>query len=209
MLSDSDQDTTDHRLAPFNPTNQNAVIAALQLMKLTCDDILVDLGCGDGRLLITAVKEIAGLRCVGIEIDPVFVEKALAAVRQLNSEQQSRVDIRLQDVLDIKHGSDNADVAHDEHSYLMGAVCQDLNLEDATAVFMYLLPKGILRVKSLLEKVVDVRKQQNQKFQVVTYMFQVHGWTPAKVDRTGKANVPIYLYEFVPPSLNFHNNYES
>jgi SAM-dependent methyltransferase len=197
MLSDSDKHT-DHRLAPYNPTNPNAIIAALQLMELNGSDVLVDLGCGDGRLLISAVKEIAGLRCIGIEIDPVFVEKALAAVRQLDSEQKSRVDIRMQDVLDLKDGSSNIDDIVGDKGPLVGTVCRDLNLEDATAIFLYLLPKGIICVKPLLEKVVDVRKRQNQKFRVVSYMFQVHGWTAAKVNRTGKANVPIYLYEFVP-----------
>ncbi len=40
------------KLAPYNPTNLEAVHIALNLLQITSSDILYDLGCGDGRLLI-------------------------------------------------------------------------------------------------------------------------------------------------------------
>ena len=40
------------KLAPYNPTNMDAVTLALQLLQLSSRDVLYDLGCGDGRLLI-------------------------------------------------------------------------------------------------------------------------------------------------------------
>ncbi len=40
------------KLAPYNPTNMDAVHIALDMLELSENDVLYDLGCGDGRLLI-------------------------------------------------------------------------------------------------------------------------------------------------------------
>ncbi len=53
----------------FDPSPQHVVQAMLTLAKVGPKDILYDLGCGDGRIVITAVKEF-GARGVGIDIDP-------------------------------------------------------------------------------------------------------------------------------------------
>jgi len=51
------------------------VDAMLDVAKVKTDDIVYDLGSGDGRIVITAAKKF-GARGVGIEIDPVLVKKA-------------------------------------------------------------------------------------------------------------------------------------
>ena len=43
------------KLAPFNPTSTEAIKIALDLLELKDNDILYDLGCGDGRLLIEVI----------------------------------------------------------------------------------------------------------------------------------------------------------
>lgn len=40
------------KLAPYNPTNKDCIAIALEMMNIRDEDILFDLGCGDGRLLI-------------------------------------------------------------------------------------------------------------------------------------------------------------
>jgi precorrin-6B methylase 2 len=40
------------KLAPYNPTNLDCVTLALNLLDLKQEDILYDLGCGDGRFLV-------------------------------------------------------------------------------------------------------------------------------------------------------------
>lgn len=47
---------TNNRLAPYNPTHITAREAALNLLGLQVNDVLFDLGCGDGRLLFTAME---------------------------------------------------------------------------------------------------------------------------------------------------------
>ena len=60
----------DHRsLAPFVPTPQDVVDRMLELADVTSDDVVYDLGCGDGRIVITAAQRF-GARGVGVDIDP-------------------------------------------------------------------------------------------------------------------------------------------
>jgi len=69
-------DDTAISLAPFNPTNETGQQVALELLQLAGNDVLFDLGCGDGRFLLTAAKAVEGLRCIGIEYDDIFVKRA-------------------------------------------------------------------------------------------------------------------------------------
>lgn len=55
--------------APWWRTNKKTARAICKLVNISPKDIVYDLGCGDGTLIITAVKEY-GAKAVGIEIDP-------------------------------------------------------------------------------------------------------------------------------------------
>jgi SAM-dependent methyltransferase len=58
----------------YVPTPQKVVDAMLETAKVTKDDVVYDLGCGDGRIVITAAK--LGARGVGIDIDPQRIKEA-------------------------------------------------------------------------------------------------------------------------------------
>lgn len=59
----------------FVPTPQEVVDAMLKLAKVTKDDVIYDLGSGDGRIPITAAKTY-GARGIGIDIDPQRIREA-------------------------------------------------------------------------------------------------------------------------------------
>ena len=59
----------------YVPTPQAAVDAMLDVARVTANDVVYDLGSGDGRIVITAAKKY-GARGVGIEINPALVKKA-------------------------------------------------------------------------------------------------------------------------------------
>ena len=59
----------------YVPTSRPIVDAMLKLAKVTKTDTVYDLGCGDGRIVITAAKEF-GASGVGIEIDSKLVKQA-------------------------------------------------------------------------------------------------------------------------------------
>jgi len=60
---------------PFVPTPDEAVAEMLKIANVGKDDVLYDLGCGDGRIVITAAKKF-GCRGVGIDIDPKRIRES-------------------------------------------------------------------------------------------------------------------------------------
>jgi len=61
---------------PFVPTNQQTVDAMLRVANVGPNDFVIDLGSGDGRILITAAKQ-RGARGFGVDIDPQRVSEAV------------------------------------------------------------------------------------------------------------------------------------
>lgn len=192
-------------LAPFNPTCNQAQETTLKLLNLTANDVLFDLGCGDARMLLHAAERVPGLRCVGIELDYVFVERGREALSALPESVQTRVDIRNGDLLallnETNKSNDNDDPFAEKNSNtgIMGRDCKELSLmEDATTLYMFLLPKGIKRIQGLLDALVARRKEEKRPFHAVAYMFSIREWEPVVVDKTTKGDAPLYLYKFVP-----------
>ena len=93
-------------------TPPDAVDKMLEMAQVTKDDVVYDLGCGDGRIVIAAAKKF-GCRAVGVELRPEVVEEA-----RRNAEQAG-----VADLVEIRH----ADILTTDFS-------------DATVVALYLLP---------------------------------------------------------------------
>ena len=83
-------------LAPFIPTPDDVVDRMLTLAKVTRDDVVYDLGCGDGRIPIAAAKKY-GAKGVGLDIDAALVELATSNAKAAGVE--ALVDFRVQNVL--------------------------------------------------------------------------------------------------------------
>ena len=66
---------------PYVPTPTGVVDAMLAMAELRAGDVLYDLGSGDGRIVIEACR-FAGVRAVGVEIDPELVERARRNARE-------------------------------------------------------------------------------------------------------------------------------
>ena len=69
------------RDVPYVPTPQTVVDEMLKIAAVTKNDVVYDLGSGDGRIVITAAKKY-GARGVGIDIDPVRIKEANANAAQ-------------------------------------------------------------------------------------------------------------------------------
>lgn len=60
---------------PYVPTDQEVVDAMLDLAEVNENDMVYDLGCGDGRIVVTAAKKY-GARGTGVDIDPERISEA-------------------------------------------------------------------------------------------------------------------------------------
>ncbi|KAK1947759.1 Protein-lysine N-methyltransferase [Phytophthora citrophthora] len=103
---------------------------ALELVHVTSVDVVYDLGCGDGRLLIEAARSF-GVRAVGVEIDPKRAQQARDAA-QANG------------------------VGHLVTVHEANALEFDIP-EDATVVFLFLIDRGLSLVRPKLEKLQACR----------------------------------------------------
>ena len=82
---------------PYVPSPPQVVAQMLALANPTRDDVLYDLGSGDGRIVIEAARRF-GTRGVGVDIDPVRVEEATANARRRGV--HDRVRFRRQDLFE-------------------------------------------------------------------------------------------------------------
>ena len=110
---------------PYVPTPQKAVEKMLEMAKVTKDDIVYDLGCGDGRIVITAAKKY-GCKAIGIDIDPKRIKEAKENAKK--AEVENLVEFRESDVLEIK------------------------DIGKATVVTLYMLPEINLKLRPILQK---------------------------------------------------------
>jgi len=112
----------------YVPTPPNIVEAMLKLAKITKEDVVYDLGCGDGRIVIEAAKRY-GVRAVGIDIDPQRIAEARANAKKAGVTKL--VEFRLGDLFEA-------------------------DLRPATVVTLYLLPS--LNVKLAPKLRSELRK---------------------------------------------------
>ncbi len=84
--------------APFITTSDVVVDNMVELAGLKPDDVVYDLGCGDGRIVITAALK-SGCSGVGFDIDPERVAEALENARL--HEVDDRVEIVEQDIFTV------------------------------------------------------------------------------------------------------------
>lgn len=82
--------------APFVVTPLDVVDRMLTLAQVGPNDVLYDLGCGDGRIVIAAAQKF-GARGVGVDIDPARIAEAEANARAAGVDR--RVSFRIQDAL--------------------------------------------------------------------------------------------------------------
>jgi SAM-dependent methyltransferase len=111
-------------LAPYVPTPQYVVEKMLELAQVTSKDVVYDLGCGDGRIVITAAKKY-GAHAVGIDIDPDRIRESEANAKAAGVEEL--VSFKLEDAM-------KADVS------------------SATVVTLYLLSSSNEALRPLLTK---------------------------------------------------------
>jgi SAM-dependent methyltransferase len=107
---------------PYVPTPEDVVDKMLKMASVTGKDVVYDLGCGDGRIVITAAKQY-GARGVGIDLNPQR----------------------------IKEANENAKKAGvtDKVKFMVGDLFK-ANFHEATVVTLYLLPQVNVQLRPRL-----------------------------------------------------------
>ena len=145
--------------SPWSPwwrTTPRLAYIECKLAKVKKGDVIYDLGSGEGTALIVAAKEY-GATGIGIEIDPLRV-------------WLSKIKIKLSGV------SDKVEIRRDSF--------WNQDISDATVVFMYLIPKTLVKLR------VKFLKELRPGTRVVTFVYRMDLPLIAKDEK-----VELYVYE--------------
>ncbi|MEW6355674.1 MAG: class I SAM-dependent methyltransferase [Planctomycetota bacterium] len=108
----------------FVPTPEDVVLRMLEIAGVKKEDVLYDLGCGDGRIVVTAAQKY-GCRAWGFDVDPERIKESLENVK--NGKVENLVTIEQKNIF-------------------------ELDLTPASVVTLYLLPELNVRLIPQLEK---------------------------------------------------------
>lgn len=108
----------------FVPTDFQVVNQMLKLAEVTSKDIVYDLGCGDGRFVVTAAQQF-GARGVGVDIDPQRIKEARALAKRTGADKRVR--------------------------FIEGDLFET-DISEATVVTLYLLTRLNLKLRPKLQK---------------------------------------------------------
>jgi ubiquinone/menaquinone biosynthesis C-methylase UbiE len=123
------QDSEVKKDVPYVPTPPEVVEAMLKLGDVRSGDIHYDLGCGDGRIAVMAVKKFGAARATGYDIDPERIKEANENAEQAGVNGKTR--------------------------FILGNLFE-ADFHDATIVTLYLLPDVNLKLRPKLLKDLKV-----------------------------------------------------
>jgi uncharacterized protein (TIGR03000 family) len=103
-LREADPKQPDNIVIRFVPTPQFVVDAMLKLGEVGKDDVVYDLGCGDGRIVCSAVAKAGAKRGVGIDLDPERIKESRETAKR--EKVEDKVEFREANVLKIDDYSD-------------------------------------------------------------------------------------------------------
>lgn len=155
----------------YVPTPENVVDKMLSVAALKKEDVLYDLGCGDGRIIVTAAKRL-GLKAKGFDVDPVRVAESRANVKKAGVEHL--VTIEQKDIFEV-------------------------DLSPASVVTLYLLPELNVRLVPQLEKLRPGSRIISHDFDMAGVTYE-NVWTVmAKDHRETTKDREHYVYLWKTP----------
>jgi uncharacterized protein (TIGR03000 family) len=172
-LRKEDPKLPDKIVIRYVPTPPEVVDAMLELGKVTKDDVVYDLGCGDGRIVVSAVKKFGAKKGVGIDLDPERIKESNENAKTAGVED--KVEFRKGDVMKVK------------------------DLDKATVVCLYLADELNEQLRPILQKVLkpgtrivshrflmgDWKPEKTKKVTTDTDTYRIHLWT-IKGDKEGE-----------------------
>jgi len=154
----------------YVPTPTQVVDKLLEAAKVTKADVLYDLGCGDGRIVVTAAKRF-GIKARGFDIDPQRVAESRENVKRANVEHL--VTIEQRDIFNV-------------------------DLSPATVVTLYLLPELNVRLIPQLEKLAPGSRIVSHDFDMEG-VDPERTWTVIAKDHASPKNREHYVYLWKTP----------
>jgi SAM-dependent methyltransferase len=150
--------SVDNCLSPYVPTQADRIAAFVSFVGLQKEDVLLDIGCGDGRVCVSAIKLSDCHRAVGLDVSPACIQMA----RQVAADE----------------GLDEATCSFYE---LDATIAPQLLLESplasmlqsVTVVFLYTFPTLLIKLVPLLELLEGLMEKKGKVLKVVTLTYHL------------------------------------
>ncbi|MCE4625962.1 MAG: methyltransferase domain-containing protein [Desulfurococcales archaeon] len=149
------------QIVPFVPVRYEVIPTILDSLELGPDDVFYDLGCGDGRVVVYAAKYYGVRRSVCVEINRDLAMEAL--------ERAAREGVA-------------------DRVVVLNADFMEIDVSDATAVYMYLLSS----INEALAPKLEVELSPGSR--VATLDFPIPNWIPVKVIGKSGWQKTVYIY---------------
>jgi SAM-dependent methyltransferase len=170
-LRKADPKQPDEIFVRYIATPMPIVEAMLKLAKVGKEDVVYDLGCGDGRIVVTAVSKYGAKQGVGVDIDPARIRDSRLTAKAAGV--TDKVEFRREDVLKVK------------------------DLDKATVVCLYLGDELNQQLRPILQKVLkpgtrvvshrfligDWKPDTTETVRIGLAEFKLHLWTIKKEDK--------------------------
>lgn len=156
-------------IVPYVPTHEKVVTAMLKLAGVKAGETVYDLGCGDGRIVITAVKDFKAKKGLGIDFNPERLKDCAKSVKdaKLDETQTKALTFKQGDVLKLKPA----------------------DFKDVDVVTLYLLPEVNLRLMPILQKGLKPGAR------IVSHDFDMGDWKEDKKEEVSADRThTIYLW---------------
>ena len=154
---------------PYVPTPDKVVAAMLKLAAVKDTDTVYDLGCGDGRIPIAAVRDFKAAKGKGLDLDPARIKDCEANLKKLTPEQQKKLEFKQGDVLKLT----------------------EKDFEGVDVVTLYLFPEINLKLRPVLQKGLKPGAR------IVSHAFDMGDWKAEKTETVPDAegfDRTIYLW---------------
>lgn len=152
--------------APISPTPNDIITLFLPHLNLGPNSFLVDLGCGDGRWLITATK-LTKCKCLGIDVDDQRLELAIQSIEEEG----------LTNEIDV--------IKQDAFEFIL-----NYDLTQIDVLVVYLFREAMLKVGTLLQQRLSYLKQG---VKILCVGFALPRWKAIRIEM--HHGMKVYLYE--------------
>lgn len=157
---------------PYVPTPEKVVAAMLKLADVKDGDTVYDLGCGDGRIPIAAVRDFRAKKGLGLDLDPARIKDCEANLKKLTPEQQQKLTFKQGDVLKLT----------------------EKDFDGVDVVTLYLFPEINLKLRPVLQKGLKPGAR------VVSHDFDMGDWKADKTVKVEKDGYDGTLYLWTIPA---------
>lgn len=154
----------------YVPTPQNVVDKMLEVAKVGKNDVLYDLGCGDGRIVVTAAKKF-GIKAFGFDLDPQRIKESKENAKKAGVEHL--VTFEQKDIFKV-------------------------DLSPASVVTLYLLPELNVKLVPQLEKLKPGSRIVSHDFDMEGVKFE-KWWTVIAKDHRTPQDREHYVYLWKTP----------